>query len=67
MHFGVVVTRCAEYIDNLPDRIFHGVGPIVDFDQYFLTVLGPVQIPQRNEHIVWKFAVIDIDECVVVR
>ena len=66
MHLGVVVARSAKHIDHLSNRILHGVGPANDLDQHLLTVFGSVQIPQRNEHIVREFAVIDIDECIIV-
>ena len=67
MHFGVVVTRSTQYVDNLTRGIFHRVGPFGDPYQHFLTVFCSLQVAQRNEYVGRELAAVHFHECETVR
>lgn len=68
MHFGVVVTRSTQYVDNLTRGIFHRVGPFGDPYQHFLDrLLAPFRSRSGMNTSVGNLAAVHFHECETVR
>ncbi len=52
MHFGVVVARLAEDVDDPPHGVIDFFGPFDDLCDYFVSILAAVEGVLRNEDVV---------------
>ena len=60
MHFGIVVPRSAEHVDDLP------IGPADNVDQHFLPLFRTVQRTFGNKNIVRHLTAVDMHESEIV-
>ena len=66
MHFGIVVPRSAEHVDDLPFGTLHRIGPADNVDQHFLSLFRTVQRTFGNKNIVRHLTAIDMHESEIV-